>query len=71
MRVALITTDGREHLREYDLDAPWLSFPIEVLLAPFQSAGIEVHILFCTRPVASGNQVIWLGRRWPAVEGYL
>jgi glycosyltransferase involved in cell wall biosynthesis len=51
MKVALITTDNRDHFRKYDLDAPWLSSPIEVLLEPFQSAGIEVHILSCTQRI--------------------
>lgn len=49
MRVAITTTDNREHFKKYDLDAPWLSPPIEVLLDPFQSAGIEIHIVSCTR----------------------
>ena len=49
MRVAITTTDNRAHFKEYDLDAPWLSPPIEVLLEPLQSAGIEVHIVSCTR----------------------
>ena len=49
MKIAIITTDNREHFKKYDLDAPWLSSPIEVLLEPFQSAGIEVHILSCTK----------------------
>ena len=49
MKVALITTDNREHFKMYDRETPWLSSPIEVLLEPFQSAGIEVHILSCTR----------------------
>src|ERR1039457_6515449 len=53
MRVALITTDGREHLREYDLDEPWFSTPVAALLEGFQeidnSAEVQVHILSCAR----------------------
>jgi glycosyltransferase involved in cell wall biosynthesis len=53
MKVALITTDGREHLRQYDLDQPWFSTPVAALLEGFQavenSAAIQVHVLSCTR----------------------
>jgi glycosyltransferase involved in cell wall biosynthesis len=49
MKVAIITTDNRECFKKYDLEAPWLSSPIEVLLEPFQGAGIEVHIVSCAR----------------------
>lgn len=49
MRVAITTTDNREQFKKYDLEAPWLSSPIEVLLQPFQAAGIEVHIVSCAR----------------------
>jgi glycosyltransferase involved in cell wall biosynthesis len=49
MRVAITTTDNRAHLKQYDLQAPWLSSPVEVLLDSFQSAGIELHIVSCTR----------------------
>jgi glycosyltransferase involved in cell wall biosynthesis len=53
MRVALITTDNREHLKKYELDAPWLSPPIAALLEGFQSvensAAIQVHVLSCTQ----------------------
>lgn len=49
MRIAITTTDNREHYKKYDLEVPWLSSPIEVLLEPFQSAEIELHIVSCTR----------------------
>lgn len=58
MRVAIITTDNREHFRKYDLDTLWISSPIEILLEPFQAAGIEVHILSCTqRPLRSPEKI--------------
>jgi glycosyltransferase involved in cell wall biosynthesis len=49
MRVAITTTDNRAHFKQYDREAPWLSPPVEVLLEPLQSAGIEVHVVSCTR----------------------
>src|SRR5664279_2806601 len=49
MRVALLTTDNRAQFRKYDLDEPWLSPPVAVLVDAFKSAGIEVHVLSCTR----------------------
>lgn len=62
MRVALITTDGREHLRQYDLDQPWFSTPVAALLEGFQSveisAQIQVHVLSCTqRPMRSPEKL--------------
>jgi len=62
MRVALITTDGREHLRQYDLDEPWFSTPVAALLEGFQSvdnsAAIQVHVLSCTqRPMRSPEKL--------------
>ncbi len=58
MKVAIITTDNREHFKKYDRETPWLSSPLEILLEPFQSAGIEVHILSCTqRPMRSPEKL--------------
>jgi glycosyltransferase involved in cell wall biosynthesis len=55
MRVALVTTDGREHLRQYDLDEPWFATPVTALLEGFQSAeistAIQIHVLSCTQRV--------------------
>ena len=53
MRVALVTTDGREHLRQYDLDEPWFATPVTALLEGLQSAEIsteiQIHVLSCTQ----------------------
>jgi glycosyltransferase involved in cell wall biosynthesis len=53
MKVAILTTDGREHWRQHDLDKPWFSTPITALLKRFgeaeQSSGLEIHVVSCTR----------------------
>lgn len=62
MRMALVTTDGREHLRQYDLDQPWFGTPITALLDGFKpaeiSTEIQVHVLSCTqRPMRSPEKL--------------
>lgn len=50
MRVAIITTDSREHYRDYDNPAPYFGTAPQALLAGFaQMSGLEVHVLSCTQ----------------------
>jgi glycosyltransferase involved in cell wall biosynthesis len=58
MRIALITTDNREPLREYDKAIPWFGTAPEALLQGMaQMPDIEVHVLGCTqRPMVSSPQ---------------
>jgi glycosyltransferase involved in cell wall biosynthesis len=53
MKIAIITTDGREQQQQYELDQPWFSTPVTALLDGFQAVenhdDIEVHVLSCAR----------------------
>src|SRR4051812_21202253 len=50
MRVAILTTDNREHHRKYELAAPYFGPAIEALLQGMsQRADLEVHVISCTQ----------------------
>ncbi len=50
MRLALLTTDNREHLRRYELPEPQFGPAIEALVQGFTGLpGLEVHIISCTQ----------------------
>ena len=50
MKVAIITTDNREHYRDYANPAPYFGTAPEALLQGFaQLPEVEVHVLSCTR----------------------
>jgi glycosyltransferase involved in cell wall biosynthesis len=50
MRIALLTTDNREHYAKYDLPAPCFGTAPEALLQGFaQLKDVEVHVVSCTR----------------------
>jgi glycosyltransferase involved in cell wall biosynthesis len=56
IKLALLTTDAREHCREYDKTEPYFGAAPEALLNGFASLPneIEVHVVACTqRPMAS------------------
>ena len=55
MKLALLTTDNREHLRQYEKAEPWFGTAVEALLQGFAGlAGLEVHVVSCTqRPMRS------------------
>lgn len=50
MKVAIITTDNREHYKDYANPVPYFGTAPEALLQGFaQLHGVEVHVLSCTR----------------------
>jgi len=55
MRVVQITTDSREHFKDYGQPQPYFGTAPEALLAGFADlADVEVHVISCVRsPVAS------------------
>lgn len=50
MRVALLTTDSREHFKDYASHKPYFGTAPEALLQGFgMLSGVEVHVLSCTQ----------------------
>jgi len=50
MRIAVLTTDNREHYKKYNLPAPYFGTAPEALLQGFaQLKELEVHVISCTR----------------------
>lgn len=64
MRVALLTTDSREHFKDYGSHKPYFGTSPEALLQGFEMlSGVEVHVLSCTQqPMLSPRKLapnIW------------
>ena len=64
MRVALLTTDSREHFKDYGSHKPYFGTAPEALLQGFgMLSGVEVHVLSCTQqPMLSPGKLapnIW------------
>ncbi len=64
LKVALLTTDNREHHRRYDLAEPYFGTAPEALLQGFSAIPeLEVHVVACTqRPMKSPDKLadnIW------------
>lgn len=64
MRVALLTTDSREHFKDYGSHKPYFGTAPEALLQGFgMLSGVEVHVLSCTQqPMLSPRKLapnIW------------
>ena len=59
MRIALLTTDNREQMKDYARTAPCFGAAPEALLQGFAlTPGIEVHVLSCVRrPVVSPTKL--------------
>jgi glycosyltransferase involved in cell wall biosynthesis len=50
MKIAILTTDNREHFKQYDRPAPYFGTAPEALLDGFaQLKDVEVHVVSCTR----------------------
>lgn len=50
MRVALLTTDNREHYRQYHLAEPQFGPAVQALLEGFGTlTGVEIHVISCTQ----------------------
>lgn len=50
MRVAILTTDNREHGKDYEAPAPYFGTAVESLLQGFEALPeIEVHVVSCLR----------------------
>src|SRR6476646_6144169 len=64
MRIAILTTDNREHQRRYELTDPYFGPAIEALLQGFaRLPELEVHVISCTqRPMRAPEKLggnIW------------
>src|SRR5215468_3650643 len=64
MKVAILTTDNREHHRRYEMTRPYFGSAPEALLQGLATIpGVEVHVLSCTqRPMQSPDKIaenIW------------
>jgi glycosyltransferase involved in cell wall biosynthesis len=59
MRIALLTTDNREHHRRYDLAAPYFGPAIEALLQGLENrSDVDVHVISCTqRPMQAPEKL--------------
>jgi glycosyltransferase involved in cell wall biosynthesis len=59
MRIALLTTDSRDHFRQYDRTQPYFGTAPQALLQGFAGLqGIEVHVLSCIhQPMASPEKL--------------
>ncbi len=59
MRVAVLTTDNREHHRRYDLPEPYFGPAIEAVLQGLATLGdLEVHVISCTqRPMRAPEKI--------------
>jgi glycosyltransferase involved in cell wall biosynthesis len=50
MKIALLTTDNREHFQEYEKEVPWFGTAPEALLQGFAMLPeVEVHVVTCTK----------------------
>ena len=57
MRIALLTTDNREHHRKYELPAPYFGPAIEALLQGLgEIAELEVHVIACAQQPMSAPE---------------
>jgi glycosyltransferase involved in cell wall biosynthesis len=57
MRIALLTTDNREHYKDYGASAPYFGTAPEALLEGFALLpGVEVHVLSCARQPVSAPE---------------
>lgn len=59
MKIALLTTDNREHDRNYSAALPYFGTAPEALLQGFnQMSGVEVHVVSCVKqPVAQPERI--------------
>lgn len=61
MKIALLTTDGREHFKRYEEGAPWFGTAPEALLEGFKTMPkkIEVHVISCLQktPISSPEKL--------------
>lgn len=76
MRIAILTTDNREHHRRYDLTEPYFGTAPEALLQGFAAfPELELHVVSCTqRPMQSPEKIagnIWFHSLVVAKTGWL
>jgi glycosyltransferase involved in cell wall biosynthesis len=59
MKIAMLTTDNRDHCRDYSKSEPYFGTAPEGLLQGFAGMeGVEVHVVSCTqRPMASPDKL--------------
>lgn len=61
MKVAFLTTDGREHFKRYEEPTPWFGTAPEALLEGFKAMPneIEVHVISCLQknPISSSERL--------------
>jgi glycosyltransferase involved in cell wall biosynthesis len=59
MKIAILTTDNREHFKEYDSQKPYFGTAPEALLQGFANMpDVEVHVISCAqRPLISAEKI--------------
>jgi glycosyltransferase involved in cell wall biosynthesis len=64
VKIAILTTDSREHFRDYDRPTPYFGTAPEALLSGLaEIGGAEIHVVSCTRqPVAAPEKLA--GNLW-------
>src|SRR6266550_1766098 len=64
-RVAILTTDNREHHRRYDLPDPYFGPAIEALLQGLSLLpNLEVHVVSCTQQPMRAPEIIFDNMRF-------
>lgn len=59
MKIAILTSDSREHFRDYDNPVPYFGTAPEALLQGFATiGGAEIHVLCCTRQPVNAPEKI-------------
>lgn len=76
MKIAILTTDNREHYRDFKNPAPYFGTAPEALLQGFaELGGAEIHVVSCTQePVKSPGKIaenIWYHNRHVPKIGWL
>ena len=59
MKIAILTTDNREHFKHYSSNVPYFGSAPEALLQGFaQLKEVEVHVISCTqKPMKSPEKL--------------
>ncbi len=76
MKIAVLTTDNREHFKDYANPAPYFGTAPEALLQGFaQIGGCEIHVVSCTQqPVRAPEKIadnIWYHNLHVSKSGWL
>ena len=59
MKIAILTTDNRQHDRKFEIPTPYFGAAPEALLQGFaEISGVEIHVVSCTQqPVRAPEKI--------------